>query len=167
MPLIHVYFYQPPSDDPHWINHLVRSYDAPYSHCDVQFEDSMASSVYQNEPVYFRARRFRKPGYVRKTIPVSQYHYDKAYKLCRTRAEDKMGFDAVGMYSLPLPSALLADRANKTFCSKHVAEVLQEAGVRAVAHLRSRELTPSALYRALEGASIFHVDPTAVAGLRI
>ena len=167
MPLIHVYFFAPPDDDPHMINHVVKKFDAPFSHCDVQFEDKFASSIYQNENVYWRVRHFRKPGYSRITIAVGQYEYGKAYALCKSRAEKKMGFDALGMYSLPLPSALLFDRENRTFCSKHICEVLQEAGVRSMAGLIAREQTPSSLHRALGASQIFHVDPETISALRV
>jgi hypothetical protein len=167
MPLIHVYFFQPPDTDPYMINHVVKRYDGPYSHCDVQFEDGMASSVFQNETVYFKLRKFRKPGYSRVTLSVPDYEYGKAYRLCKGRFDEKMEFDGVGMYSLPFPGAFLYDRENKSFCSKHVCEVLQEAGVRSVASLISREQTPSSLHRALGSSRIFHIDQEVVASLRV
>ena len=165
--MIHILLYEAPADDPFWINHIVKNYDPPYSHIDVQFENNMASSVYQNETVYFRQRRFKKPGYKRITLSVDQAGYNRAYTLCQTRANEGYQFDFYGMYSLPFPSAVLFDRDKKTFCSKHVAEVLQTAGVRAMGAVVPREMTPSAVYRALEGLSIYHADVDVVARLRI
>ena len=122
MPLINVMFYQPVANDK-WINHLVTKYDPPYSHCDVQFEDGMASSVFQNEKLYWKTRRFRKPGYKRVTISVDDHTYRKAYSMCADRYLQGYSFDAIGMYSLPLSSVFTLDRDRKTFCSKNVGEI--------------------------------------------
>ena len=156
MPLIHAYFYVPTATD-HMVNHLVTKWDPPYAHCDIQFEDGMASSIYQGEKVYWRKRGFQKPGYSRITLAVNQADYDRAYKLCRDRHATQMGFDAVGMYTLPLMLRLW-DRDRHTFCSKHCTEILQLAGVKAVSKLAPHSTTPSALRRALERSSILHTD---------
>jgi hypothetical protein len=157
MPLIHAYFYSPSETD-HFINHIVTTWDPPYAHCDVQFQDGMASSVYQGETIYWRKRRFTKPGYNRVTLSVGQAEYDRAYQLCRDRFASSLAFDALGMYTLPLSSVFGARRAGYTFCSKHCTEVLQAAGVRSVADLDPRAMTPSALRRALHGSSVLHTD---------
>ena len=166
MPLINVMFYEPQGGE-HWINHVITKYDPPYSHCDVQFEDGMASSVFQNEKLYWKERRFRKPGYRRLTVSVDDHTYHKAYNLCSDRFRLGYGFDAIGMYSLPLSSVFTLDRDKKTFCSKHCAEVLQVAGVRAVKDADPSQLTPSALHRLLESSKIIHADSSPLAGLRI
>ena len=61
----------------------------------------------------------------------------------------------------------LFDREKKTFCSKHCAEVLQTAGLKAVADLKPAATTPSALFRALGGVAVFHADLDVMASLRI
>jgi hypothetical protein len=157
MPLIHVYFYQAAAAD-NWLNHLVTRWDPPYAHCDVQFEDKMASSVFRGETVYWKQRRFSKPGYSRVTLAVGQAEYDRAYALCRQRHTASVAFDAVGMLALPLASVVNTERGTHTFCSKHCTEVLQEAGVRSVKGLEPQAMTPSALRRALEGTSVLHTD---------
>ena len=157
MPLIHVYFYQANAAD-NWLNHLVTRWDPPYAHCDVQFEDRMASSVFRGETVYWKPRRFSKPGYSRVTLSVGQEEYHRAYALCQRRHATGVAFDAVGMMALPLASAINTERGTHTFCSKHCAEVLQAAGVRAVSHLEPQAMTPSALRRVLEGTSVLHTD---------
>jgi hypothetical protein len=149
MPLIHVYFYTPTPND-HPLNHIVTRYDPPFSHCDVQFEDGMASSVYQRETVYWRRRGFKKPGYTKLSVPVSQADYTRAYALCQQRAARQFAFDAIGMYTLPLHSNLQFEREGFTFCSKHCTEVLQAANVKAVAGLVAKSVTPSALQQALQ-----------------
>ena len=157
MPLIHAYFYQPSASD-HMLNHLVTRWDPPYAHCDIQFEDGMASSVFQGEKLYWRKRGFRKPGCSRVTLSVGQDSYDKAYKLCQDRHKTGTAFDAVGMYSMPIAGLLRWNRPNHTFCSKHCTEILQLAGVKAVAGLQPHSTTPSALRRVLGPSSVLHTD---------
>jgi hypothetical protein len=157
MPLIHVLFYTPNTND-HFLNHIVTRYDPPFSHCDVQFEDGMASSVYQSETVYWKKRGFKKPGYTRVSLAVSNTDYRKAYSLCQERASKQYKFDAIGMYTLPFPSAMHYEREGFTFCSKHCTEVLQAARVKAVADLVAKSVTPSALHDALQGGAVLHTD---------
>ena len=157
MPLIHAYFYSP-SDSDHFVNHLVTTWDPPYSHCDIQFQDGMASSVFQGESIYWRKRGFTKPGYNRVTMSVGQAEYDRAYSLCKERFASSLAFDAVGMYTLPLSSFFSFSRKNHTFCSKHCTEVLQVAGVRCVAGVDPQAMTPSGLRRVLHSSSVLHTD---------
>lgn len=151
MPCIHVFFYAPTPSD-HMLNHVVTQYDPPYSHCDVQFEDGMASSIYQYETVYWRKRGFKKPGYTKLSVSVSQADYSRAYSLCQDRTTRQFAFDAIGMYTLPLPSRMQYERDGYTFCSKHCTEVLQAANVKAVAGLVAKSVTPSALQQVLQSA---------------
>ena len=134
MPLINVMFYEPIEKDAkilnRVINGVINNYDPPYSHCDVQFEDGMASSVFQFEKMYWKNRRFRKPGYRKLTVSVDNCAYWKAYNMCKERVQHGYGFDAIGMYSLPLRPLFNINREKKSFCSKHCTEVLQKAGVR-------------------------------------
>jgi hypothetical protein len=152
MPLIHAQFYAPSGSD-HFINHIVTSFDPPYSHCDIQFQDGMSSSVFQGEKMYWRRRRFSKPGYSRVTLSVNQADYDKAYRLCQERAASSLAFDAWGMFTLPLSSMLGVERKDHTFCSKHCT-----AGVRSVAGVDPRATTPSGLRRALHDSAVLHTD---------
>jgi hypothetical protein len=157
MPLIHAFFYAP-NDTDHILNRIVTAYDPPFSHCDIQFEDTMASSVFSGEKVYWRKRGFKKPGYSRVTLSADHYTYAKAYSLCADRSKSGCDFDAVGMYTLPLPDFLKAERDNHTFCSKHCTEVLQLAGVKSVAGLDPKTVTPSMLHRALQAGAVLHTD---------
>ena len=153
MPHINVYFYTPTPSD-HVLNHVVTRYDPPFSHCDVQFEDGMASSVYQYESVYWKKRGFKKPGYSKISIAVPNSDYTRAYSMCQERASKKFEFDAIGMYTLPLVSSLQYEREGYTFCSKHCTEVLQAANVKAVVDLVAKSMTPSALQQAIQGSNM-------------
>ena len=158
MPLIHAYFYSPRETDD-FINHIVTSFDPPFSHCDVQFEDGMASSVFTGEKLYWRRRTFRKPGYSRITLSVDGEGYWRAYEMCVDRFAKEYTFDAIGMYTLPL-APIMMDRGLgcRTFCSRHCAEVLQAAGVRSMKTIDPRRATPSMLQRALKGDGVIHTD---------
>ena len=158
MPCINVYFYTPTPSD-HVLNHIVTRYDPPFSHCDVQFEDGMASSVYQHETVYWRKRGFAKPGYTKLSLAVSQQDYAKAYNVCRDRAAQQFAFDAIGMYTLPFPASMQYEREGFTFCSKHCTEVLQAANVSTVSALAAKSVTPSALYQAIQYAPMLQNKP--------
>jgi len=160
MPFINAYFYTP-CDTDHIVNHAVTRWDPPFAHCDVQFEDGMASSLFQGEKIYWRKRGFKKPGYTRISLSVNQADYDRAYALCRDRFALGYAFDAIGMYTLPLVSFFGTsgiDRDRYTFCSKHCTEVLQLAGVRAVSTLDAKTTTPSGLHRALKTSRVLHTD---------
>jgi hypothetical protein len=152
-----MYFYAP-NDTDHYINHIVTRYSPPFSHCDVQFEDGMASSVYQGERLYWKKRGFKKPGYVRLTLSVSKDGYEKAYAMCKDRYDRSYDFDKLGMFMLPLPSFLKVEREGFTFCSKHCTEVLQAAKVRAVDGIYAKDITPSVLYDVLERFNVLHTD---------
>ena len=158
MPLIHAYFYSPRETDD-FINHIVTSFDPPFSHCDVQFEDGMASSVFAGEKLYWRRRTFRKPGYSRITLSVDAEGYRRAYAMCVDRFAKEYTFDAIGMYTLPLAPLMMVDRGGaRTFCSRHCAEVLQAAGVRSMRTVEARTMTPSMLQRGLVGNAVIHTD---------
>jgi hypothetical protein len=153
MPQINVFFYAPTPSD-HVLNHVVTQYHPPFSHCDVQFEDGMASSIYQYETVYWRKRGFKKPGYSKLSIQVQAADYNRAYSMCQERSAKQFEFDAIGMYTLPLMSSLQYERDGYTFCSKHCTEVLQTANVKAVAGLLAKSVTPSALQQAIQDAPL-------------
>ena len=85
--LIHMRFYEPVEEDKNlmdrWINKTIRNYDPPFTHCDVQFADGMASSVFQFEMLYWKQRKFTKPGYRCVTMSVDESAYCRAYRLCQ------------------------------------------------------------------------------------
>ena len=167
MPLINVWFYEPGPGDK-WLNTLVNTYDPPYSHCDVQFvDDRMASSVFQYEKVYWKQRKFSRPGYKKITVSVNDQPYNKAYSMCAERAKQGFDFDAIGMYLLPASHIIPINRDKKTFCSKHCTEVLQMAELRAVNGVFANEVTPSALYTLLASSAVIHAESSPLSGLRI
>jgi hypothetical protein len=157
MPTLLVYFHTPSRKNKP-INHLVAQYDPPYSHSDVQFADGMMSSVYQHCGVCWRKCEFTGSGFSVVRLEVSGDGYQRAYDMCRKRAENGYKFDFVGAYGFPLAKSSVAeyDSFGRTFCSKHTTEVLQLAGVAAVVGLVPAETTPSMLFRTLMPPPLTH-----------
>ena len=146
MPVIVVYFHTPGCSNK-VLNHLVAQYDPPYSHCDLQFEDGMMSSVYQHCGAIWRKCDFSGRGFCDVKVEVSDAGYQRAYDMCCRRAENGYKFDFARVYGF-LVNAQGDD--NRTFCSKQCVEVLQMAGVDAVLGMVGSDTTPSALFRALD-----------------
>jgi hypothetical protein len=126
---------------------MVAQYDPPYSHCELRFEDGMMSSVYQHCGACWRQCDFERVQRVK--IEVPDDGYQRAYDMCRRRAELGYKFDFAGVYGFALPTHSIHS-SNRTFCSKHCVEVLQLAGVGALVGMDASATTPSALFRALE-----------------
>ncbi len=129
------------------INHMVAQYDPPYSHVDLRFEDGMMSSVYQHCGAIWRACDFNRAQRVE--IEVSDDGYQRAYEMCRRRAELGYKFDFEGAYGFPLKKSTAAHSSKSTFCSKHCVEALQIAGVGKLVGINASATTPSALFRAV------------------
>lgn len=157
MNTIKVYFYKPHPSGHIW-NHMVTTYDGPYSHCDVQFgHNNMASSIYMNEEVYFKTRRFANPNYHPPVVLyVNPTSYHNAYSFCEKRYRDKYKCDMLGQ--LAMAAGLPMNREKYTFCSRHCAEVLQTASVASPKDVDVRNKTPSALYRSIVKNSVFSTN---------
>jgi hypothetical protein len=151
MPVILVFFHTPGCKNKP-LNHLVAQYDPPYSHCDMQFEDGMMSSVYQHCGACWRKCDFSGRGLCAIRVEVSDAGYQRAYDMCARRAENGCKFDFTRVYCFLLHanSDDSIERSNRTFCSKQCVEVLQMAGAEAVLGMVGSNTTPSALFRALD-----------------
>ena len=116
MRAVHVLFYHPQADD-HWMNHLVVTFSPPYSHCDIQFEDGVASSIYQNETVYLQQKSFSRLNYHRESICVTEDEYARIRAFCEGAHANKVAFDLSGMLLSfsPVPKFKFS---HKTFCSR-------------------------------------------------
>ncbi len=55
MQALHVLSYKP-EQSYHWFNHLVTFISPTYSHCDLQLENDVATSIYQNKSVYIEEK---------------------------------------------------------------------------------------------------------------
>lgn len=147
MRAVHVLFYRPERDD-RWLNHLVTLLSPPFSHCDIQFEDEVASSIYQNETVYMCKKSFFRNNYERVSFTVTEDEYDRIYSYCENACRNMVAFDPVGMVGSFMPLYYLRP-SHKTFCSRFVCEALQASGRIEFSNLSPPRMTPSGLFGVL------------------
>ena len=158
MRAVHVLFYQPNSDD-FWLNHLVAMFSPPYSHCDIQFEDGVASSIYQNETVYMQTKQFSRLNYKRVSLTFSDDEYNRILQFCRKAHQARVAFDLPGMLCAYFPWGSRKP-ADKTFCSRYICEALKCSGRSEFAPLEPSCVTPSSLHSHLvtNNKSFLHVS---------
>lgn len=147
MRAVHVLFYRPQSDD-QWLNHVVTFFSPPYSHCDIQFDNNVAFSVYQNETVYRESKSFSRLNYDRISLTFTDDEFAKIYSFCNKCHEDKVGFDPVGMVGSFVPF-YYARPSKSTFCSRFVMEALQMSGRPELQQIHSCRTSPSSLHALL------------------
>ena len=148
MRAVHILFYRPQSDD-HWINRLVSFFSPPFSHCDIQFEDGVASSIYNNESVYMQAKRFSRLNYERISLTLSDEEYEMVHTFCTQAHADKIGFDFPGMLMSYLPLGSI-QRNRRTYCSWYVTEALQASQRDDFTIMQAGGMSPSGLYKTLK-----------------
>jgi hypothetical protein len=160
MRAIHVIFYKPDKED-HWINHLVTFFSPPYSHCDLQFENDMATSIYQNESVYFEKKNFTRNNYERISLSFSDEEYERVLSHCTKAFENKVRFDFSGMLGCFLPFYFLKPK-HKTFCSRYIVEALQETQQPIFIAMQSVKTSPSSLHEILKrrNKEFLHISGT-------
>ena len=148
-PCLRVWFYDP-RDDPHGVvNKLVARLDGPFCHCEVQFPDSMAFSVYMGTRVVAKARGFDPARYTCVRVPCSRGDLAAARQCAERNLSAPQAFSMLQMVLALAPGAWpSAGHAEGTFCSKLVGEVL------VAAHALPQDtnvqgITPSGLHRVL------------------
>lgn len=166
MRAIHLLFYRPDTDDM-WLNHVVAFASPPYSHCDIQFEDGMASSIYQNESVYLKMKQFSRTNYERLSITTTDEEYYRIRAFCEKAHASKTRFDTLGMYMSYTPFGGTTPQT-KTFCSRYIAEALMSSGRDEFRTLSPTTTTPSSLHRIITstGRSFIHIGPNRLDQLR-
>lgn len=162
-----VLFYRPASDDP-LLNRLVAFFDGPFCHCEIALLERIGeepwdrvvwgSSIYQNEPVFYRQKTYKRDGYVSIAIEISIPQMHRIRTFCRMHAERQTTFSLQAMYAAYLPVQLV--RTDATFCSKHVAQALQYAAVPGLQDVNAALMTPSRLYSRLKQSAIMQVVPS-------
>ena len=158
MRAVHVLFYRPGEDD-RWLNHVVSAFDPPFSHCDIQFEDNFASSVYQGEPVYWELKSFSRLNYDRISLAFADHEYDRVRAFCQRAHAQAHRFDGVGMVCSILPVTVRRPEA-RTFCSRYICEALQASGRPEFLGISPCLMSPSKLHTKLvsEGKGFLHVS---------
>ena len=159
MPLIHAFFYAP-NDTDNILNRVVTTYDPPYSHCDIQFDDGISSFMYQNEAVYMEAKKFSRLNYERVSLTFTDDEYARIFKFCETSYRTRVGFDLTGMLCAYLPwrSRMPTD---KTFCSRYICEALNESHRDEFVKLDPSSVTPSSLHTKLAENNRRFIDVSA------
>lgn len=148
MRAVYVHFYRPGPGD-HWLNHAVTKVSPPYSHCDLQFDNQVATSIYQNETVYMQRKTFSRLNYDCISLTLNEAEYARVFNFCLDAHQRKVGFDLLGMMCSTLPVGVRSP-PHVTFCSRYVLEALQQSGHGGFAGHCALTMTPSNLYRILE-----------------
>ena len=162
MRALHVLFYKPSADD-HWLNRLVTTVAPPFSHCDLQFEDGMATSVYQRETVYMESKSLSRDNYERVSIAIDEGEHERIRDFCVRAHRAKVEFDPLGMALCAMPRGAAKLRGepplDRTFCSRYVMEALQQSGRAEFLEHDAATMTPSALYKMLKeyGRDFIHI----------
>ena len=156
MRAVHILFYRPQSED-YWLNHVVTAFSPPFSHCDIQFDDGMASSIYQNETVYMQKKSFSRNNYERISLTFTDEECGRIRRFCDSSHSSRVGFDLTGMLLSYLPFALRRP-SGKTFCSRYIAEALKQSGRPEFSSLEPLCTTPSGLHGVLFSTNKVFID---------
>jgi hypothetical protein len=152
MPL-RVWFYNPVNDTEGIVNKIVALADPPFCHCELQFPDDTACSIYMGTSVVMKKRSFDTDHYHCIEVSTSRDRIDDAFRLCVDATNRNVRFS-----SLQMMQCIAAGMSGKTeighgsmqddtftFCSKLVTSVLLDSNV--VPCSIRRNPTPSELYR--------------------
>lgn len=147
METLHVWFYNPSNDKEGLFNKMVAYTDPPFCHCELQFEDQTACSIYMGSKVIMKPRNFDTAFYTAVTLSVSHENARRAYAVCSDKRARGVVFSSMQMLSCLYTWRSLTSDTNHTFCSRLVAEMLVAAEV--LPGDTCCAMTPSALYRML------------------
>ncbi len=144
---LRVWFYDPRSDPHGVVNKVVAALDGPFCHCEVQFPDAVAFSVYMGSRVVCKARGFDPARYTCVRVPCSRNDLSAARQCAEERMRVPQTFSLLQMMCALAPGAWQTTAsADGTFCSKLVAEVLVKAHA-LPSDTNTQGVTPSGLYR--------------------
>jgi len=153
---VYLLFYKPTKNDP-FQNRLVAFFNGPFCHVEMAFPRRngdepwervvWGSSIYQNESVFYQKKNYSREGYVSFAIEVSEEQLHKIKAFCKHHSSIRTPFSLPAMYAAYLPWQVVY--TNSTFCSKHVVQALQHAGVPLVDDINPSLATPSKLHQCL------------------
>lgn len=143
---VKVWFFDPSRDErSSMFNSLVaRLGEHPFCHCEVQFPDGVAFTVYMGTKVIKRERNFDTVCYKCIDIPCSIKNQRCARMFAEQRHRDGQNFSMMSMIGSFVPMPGSATSAG-TFCSKLCCEILQSGGMLACT-IDANSTTPSSLY---------------------
>lgn len=154
------------------INHIVRGINGPYCHCELQFINGLACSIYMGTKVCLKHRGFDESRYTTLAIPCSKEGHASALDLAHTYHDAEVPFSGFKMASsmLSVPFNVFSVENHGTFCSELVAKLLVSAGV-LPRTTKIHCVTPSSLYRLLESktfvSSSVKIDKSPVFGTEL
>lgn len=144
MPVIRLWFYDPVGDKEGWLNHMVAKLDGPFCHCELQFPNQEACTIYMGTNVVLKKRSFDSSAYTGVTINCSVTELEKAHQFARSQHTACTRFDTLAM-SMALMPRVFPHTGSGTFCSKLCADILLAANL--ITACPTHKLSPSALYR--------------------
>jgi len=147
MPHVALWFYSPSPDNSGWINRIVSYMDPPFCHCELQFVDGVACSVYMGTCVFLKKRTFDKKFYQSIVIPCTHAQHNCMRIMAQNIVTRNTRFSTINMSGAVMWGSNLGTE-NTTFCSKLCADLLLEAKL-LPAEVDSTKITPSCLHRLL------------------
>jgi hypothetical protein len=141
-----LWFYDPKQDTSGYINKLVSSLDGPFCHCEIQFSDGHAFSVYMGTNVVEKKRTFDLNRYTCIQIPCSQAQLMRARECANRNLQEEKKFSALMMSMALTPFHVHV--SSGTFCSMLCADILVAANV-LPSNIKTCSITPSCLHRML------------------
>ena len=169
--MMRVYLYDPQNDSSGRVNKMVASADGPFCHCELQFTDGQAFTIYMHGVAVLRPRRFSSPNYTCLAVPCTHEQQVRCREFAAAAVE-RVPFSTLRMVNAfcrlsvlgtsggDTPPHPLAHAAHGSFCSELVTEALQAGGV-LPASVAARHVTPSGLARLLQGGGAERVERTA------
>lgn len=148
--LLRCWFYNP-KEDSFWggslLNKTVAFVDGPWCHCELQFPDGSALAIYQNSRVQLKNREFDVTRYSCLPLDCTNRQVMLARDAAERAVQNKLSF-GFGQAFAALCKFSYQGYDGYTFCSKLIAEVLQDAGI--LLQEAPRSPTPSQLYTMLQ-----------------
>jgi len=145
--MLRVWFYDPTHDSEGFINKIVAYADPPFCHCELQFPDLVACSIYMGSRVVMKARTFDRTHYSLVEVQATAEQTQLARQLCDQHHENQTAFSSMQMLACLAPWPGVTS-SKYTFCSKLILGVLCDAGV--LPPRSSLHVTPSELFRTLQ-----------------
>ena len=97
MTLVRIWFYNPQKDEQGFLNKVIAFADPPFCHCELQFENDMACSIYMGTTVVFKKRSFDVEYYTPVYLNTTEIKAQHAYELCHNAATNAMQFSSMQM----------------------------------------------------------------------
>jgi hypothetical protein len=141
-------FYNPGKDDPSWVNRLVVLCSKyPYSHCELVFNDGLATSIMAGGTVFCKLRSFANPNYILQGFNVTAHQHDTMYQYALDQSRKAIPFSNRLMLA-PVLGSLVAPKYNVcgTFCSQHIVKVLRHGQVKWSECIDADMCSPSMLF---------------------